>query len=851
MTALAINPGDTVELGLPAWIAKEKGFASREVAGEVLKVTAKALQVRAHVTIRESETCHNCGREIDNPASRLLGFGPVCSDRLGLPHAETYAVMSPAEREEIRNRVSHASVVECWLPLSQVVVRKHEPKVQDVLDHSGDRGAAPAFDAGLSDDRARWAKADAYLNEPCRVAANRAGWENGNPAVPAPEAPAPNPRRVVWAAGAYRIVFPYDQQTVTAVKRISGYAFKKDPPDPDYPQTHWRVPETSGADVLRFAAEHGFEVEADAAAQADVWRQAAEQNLAESRAAVAEFHVDGLGGTLRPFQMVGTQYAVRQRRVIIGDEMRLGKTPQSLATVHATDAYPALFIVPATLKPAWRREATKWLPGRTVAVLDGKATRQPENWVEVAPAVAYADRYEAWFVDCWRQMESAEVCIINYDILMDWAGVEWTTVRDKRVVETCSGPLAHVAFRAMVCDEFHKHLLGRKAQRTQVLQFLAARWRARCREQTQFDMVQLLLSGTPMKKKATDLMEPLKIIGRLEDVGGWREYASRYCGYANGIMGALPVPSAALVELNTRLRSVCLIRRRRKDVFAEIPKVERHVVPFAIDNRAEYQRAERDVVGWAAEHALKDREFNESLEGRTPEEQKAMRTARMEDAAFKAQRAEGLVRIGALKKLAAHGKMAAVVEWVGNFLEESGEKLIIGAWHQEIVEELATRFNAPFIHGGVSAGRKDRAVLAFQRCADCGRPHELHYNPESNPGTCQEYRADMGCAVIAINFLSGGMGLTLTAANDTVIVELGWTPDDMDQMEMRVGHIDKMDPANHWYLLAEDTIEEDIVAVLDGRRREVGAATDGEGREEERGMMEELLERMAARAATT
>jgi hypothetical protein len=685
----------------------------------------------------------------------------------------------------------------------------------------------------------RWAKADAYLSDPERVAAARATWERKEPKVDTEAQPRPNPRRVTWGGERFCVSFPYSAALVTAVKQLPGARWVN-------AQKVWEVPELTGAELLRFAAEHDFEVEADALERAESALQRAEANLEESRLPDTEFHVDNLGGTLRPFQRVGVSYASRQRRIILADEMRLGKSAQALATLCHTESYPALLVVPATLKSAWRREAERWLLGRSVAVLDGKAPREPDNWIETGPALRYAERHEKWFGECLRQLRSAEVLIINYDILMDWAGVRWTVNnRGKRIVDTCDGPLAEMLFRGLVCDEFHRHVLGRKAQRTLVLRHLAAGWRTRCRE-VMHDMVQLLLSGTPMRKQAADLIEPLQIIDRLDDMGGFYGYATRYCGYAGGVMGSVRVPPEAMVELNQRLRSVCMVRRRRRDVYAEIPMVERHIVPFTIDNRAEYQRAERDVAGWAAEHALKDREFNASLEGMSPEQRREARKARAQDAAYRAQRAEGLVRIGALKRLAAFGKMAGVVEWIGNFMEESGEKLIVGAWHQEVVEEVARRFQAPYIHGGVTAGRKDEAVTRFQRCAACGRSHELHYAAEF---PCREYKADPACPLISINFQSGGMGLTLTAANDTAIIELGWTPDDMDQLEMRVGHIDKPDPANHWYLLAEDTIEEDIMAILDRRRREVSTATDGEMASDERGMMEELLERMAARAA--
>ena len=775
-------PGDRVEVGLPQWLMREKGFLSREVEGEIVRATPKAIYVKAHALVRESEQCHRCGRDIDNPASRLLGYGIDCAAHLGLPHAETYAALSPEEREAIRNRVVTERVVECWLPLSQVVIRSHV-SVPPV----------PVPEETPEESAARWRGASAVID-----------------AMRAEAAPPPaNPRRVEWADGFYRVVFPYDQDMVSAVKRVPGAKWNKT-------DKCWTFGPVAGADLLRFAAEHGFEVDAAALAQAEAARAAVEQNVEESRAAVADFQVDGLGGTLRPFQSAGTRYMARQRRVLLGDQMGLGKTVQLLATMQATDAFPALMVVPASLKLNWMREAKRWLPGRSVAVLEGSKS--------------YAF--------------DADVVVINYDILSRWVSAEVApgqeNARNPEMI--VSGPLAEYGFRFLGCDESHM-LKNHKAKRTVLVQHLAAHLRKES-EAAGFEAVLVLASGTPLLNRPSELIAPLQIIDRLGDLGGWYSFATRYCGYANRVMGAAPVSASALEELNERMRAVCYVRRLKSDVLKELPPKVRSTLPMAINNRAEYRRAERDLLGWVAEQAAGDRAFNASLKGMSEDEKKKARRERAQDAAARAANAEQLVRLGSLKKLAARGKMDAAAEWVESFLE-SGEKLVLAAWHQEVVEELAQRFGAPYIHGGVSLEARDKAVTAFQRCARCGVLHDKH---TGNADACPEYVPDMSCPLIVLNIRSGGVGLTLTAASNLGIVELGWTPGEMDQLEDRIHRIGQAESANIWYLLAEETIEEDIAALIDDKRLVVDAATEGEGRDESPSIMADLMKRMAARA---
>ena len=70
-------------------------------------------------------------------------------------------------------------------------------------------------------------------------------------------------------------------------------------------------------------------------------------------------------------------------------------------------------------------------------------------------------------------------------------------------------------------------------------------------------------------------------------------------------------------------------------------------------------------------------------------------------------------------------------------------------------------------------------------------------------------------------------GFTLTAASDVAFLELGWTPAEHDQAEDRTHRIGQRDAVTAWYLLAADTIDERMAALIDAKREVVGAVTDG------------------------
>ncbi len=109
--------------------------------------------------------------------------------------------------------------------------------------------------------------------------------------------------------------------------------------------------------------------------------------------------------------------------------------------------------------------------------------------------------------------------------------------------------------------------------------------------------------------------------------------------------------SSHLDELNERLRATCMVRRRKKDVLPELPPVRHAPVYLEIDNLAEYQKAEQDVISYLNEMGDYDK-------------------------AGSAEKAEALVQINVLRQLAAKGKLSGMTEWIEDFGAED-EKLLV------------------------------------------------------------------------------------------------------------------------------------------------------------------------------
>ena len=291
-----------------------------------------------------------------------------------------------------------------------------------------------------------------------------------------------------------------DQDITAAIKEVPGRKY-----DPDT-QT-WSVPLSSASYALAlaqnfdfFLAQHDEAILSNAAnlrreqtqqkqaatqAEKEARRLETERRKSEklkarydaSRATEAELEVPGLGGELYPYQKAGVKYLRDTKCAILGDEMGLGKTPQALAALQVARAYPALIISPASVRPNWRKEAEKWLPGRTICYLSsGKS-----------------------------EVTEADITIVNYDLLTSHKTA--LLARD---------------WKALIVDESH-YIKGYKTDRYKNVLELAEGVRYR-----------FLLSGTAITNNTIELVTQLRVLGVLVRVfGGFYKFAGRYRGAAN------------------------------------------------------------------------------------------------------------------------------------------------------------------------------------------------------------------------------------------------------------------------------------------------------------------------------
>ncbi|MFZ1925200.1 MAG: DEAD/DEAH box helicase, partial [Solirubrobacteraceae bacterium] len=357
---------------------------------------------------------------------------------------------------------------------------------------------------------------------------------------------------------------------------------------------------------------------------------------------------------------------------------------------------------------------------------------------------------------------AADITVVNYDILAARAQT-----------------LGATAPRALVLDESH-YCKNAAAKRTQAVGRLAS--------SVPSDGLVLALTGTPVMNRPPELIAQLRILGRLADFGSGAQFGRRFKGVD------------AHVRLHWHLRSRCFVRRLKVDVLPQLPAKTRTVVPVELDNESEYRLAETDVIAWLRSRPLDLSELDAKVAA--------------------ALRAERLVRLNALKMLAARGKLHAALAWIHDFCS-SGERLVVFARHREIQRAVVERFpHALHILGEDTHAARDASLEAFQ-AADSSENQ-----------------------LIVCSIEVAGQGLTLTQASNVAFLELDWTPAKHDQAEDRCHRIGQQDAVNAWYLLAAGTIDESMATLLERKRAIIGAVTDGR-EENDEGIVDALARELA------
>jgi SWI/SNF-related matrix-associated actin-dependent regulator of chromatin subfamily A-like protein 1 len=446
---------------------------------------------------------------------------------------------------------------------------------------------------------------------------------------------------------------------------------------------------------------------------------------------------------LFPYQSTGVAYALTKKRVIVGDQPGLGKTGQAIATTVGANSKCVLIICPATIRENWKREVKIWT-GKDSLILTDKVKNTWHTFYQVGMIKYFICNYESlkkYFV------EKIEIPI------------------DPKTGEKKRLRLNHIKFKetinlfdTVIIDEVHRCKDGSTQQSKYCMGI------AKGKEYV------LALTGTPIVNKPKDLFPQLTIIDKVAEFGGYKGFVDTYCQGTS--------QASNLKQLNYLLHKHCFYRREKTEVLKDLPDKLRNIYKADITNRQEYNFAEQRFREFLEEKGIDALDIDKKL------------------------KAEALTQMMELKKISARGKVVEVIEHI-NEVVEAGEKIVVFAWHKEIVMDLKAAIpGSVTIVGDNSMEQRQIAVDSFQN--------------------------DPKVQVIICNIKSGGVGITLTASSRVAFIELPWHPADCEQCEDRCHRIGQKDSVQCTYFLGSNTIDEYIYEIIDKKRAIVNQVTGAE-----------------------
>lgn len=422
------------------------------------------------------------------------------------------------------------------------------------------------------------------------------------------------------------------------------------------------------------------------------------------------------GVDLYPYQKAGVNYVMQRSRALIGDEPGLGKTPMAIVTANEMRAKSVLVVCPANIRLQWAKQIDVWstMAGRKI----------------IYPILKSSDGVHP----------NAQWTIISYDLL-----------RNPQI----HAALAARKFDFLVIDEAH-YLKTVSTGRTKAIFG---------KEGLAHNVGAVLgLTGTPLPNRprecytlarglcwdAIDFMSQREFDGRFNPVETRTTKDGKKYSYEQ---------KGRLLELQNRLRVNFMIRRKKRDVYDQMPEIRYDVIH--VEETGDVRKA------LEAEKLL---EIDpENLQG--------------VDAAI-------LGHISTVRQQMGAAKAPLVADYVAGLIEGGEDKIVVFTWHIEpldILEKKLSKYGVVRVEGSTSARMRQKAVDDFQ--------------------------GDPGIRVFLGNLMAVGTGTDglQNVCNRAIFAECSWVPAHNEQGVGRLERIGQKHGILIEFLVAKGSLDERVL----------------------------------------
>ena len=494
----------------------------------------------------------------------------------------------------------------------------------------------------------------------------------------------------------------------------------------------------------------------------------------------------------RGYQTIVPAFAKAAGCFLIADQPGLGKTIEAFASLLEMGIRgKVLVIAPKTsLEATWAAEVQKWLgeAGAVAYVIDG--TRDKRQQLLEA---ALADESPYVFVLVNAEMVRAKRIHTCNDPACDGNAPEFCRAdRKKTVLDTKYPLLFQVAWDAVIGDEVHRYLMRANPRARSTSQVGMGFQQLKLAEPSRG---KIALSGTPMRGKPRLLWPTFAWLRPDLYTSQWR-WSRRWFqtepdAYAHSGERITDDLRPETEQQFNRELSRMMIRRTKMELRAInpawAPPEKRYMevwLPLLPAQRRAYAAMERSASVALQGGSL---DANGILAEMTRLRQFANAAGRMEGGRFVPSLPSNKIEWLLDSFLPERG-----IYGTGDPLEDGTDKVVVVSQFTSFINLIAEALGDKGIEYHLMTGETNKG----------SRFAEVQRDWQNNPN---------GPRVLLLNTTAGGVSITLDRADEMVIFDETWVPDDQEQVEDRIHRTSRTDhQTTFWYVRSEGTIERDL-----------------------------------------
>lgn len=505
----------------------------------------------------------------------------------------------------------------------------------------------------------------------------------------------------------------------------------------------------------------------------------------------------------RPFQTVGVDFLAKTRRAVLADDPGLGKTIQSIASVaNVYDSGLFLVIAPkSAAQVTWPAEIKRWLPNDDIIEASDIASHAPgakrnAHIDQMFKRLKYGEG-RAWFITSpyWLQVKADK----------DSRGEFKRDANDNIIKHPKLPDLFTVDWDGVIVDESHKVVICNTAKRSKHTQTRFGLDELRLSD----NAIKLALSGTPMRGKAENMWGTLNWLEPKYYTSYWKWMSEHFHSFESDSDFGSGVIFDGLKDRGQFYQSMrhLFLRRTKTEVARDLPPKIYGGEPLDGDG---------PIAVWL-ELLPSQRKQYEAMEKMAETEEGIIANGILSEWTRLKQFAGA--KCALLDGVVQPQQESNKLEWVLEFLDDRGimdnsgeNKVIIASQFSKMVDMF-------------DLALQSRGVRTIKLT---GSEARLDNKKSDRPTLQQEFQANPDSPkVFLLTTTAGGVSLTLDAADDVVILDETFIPDDQIQVEDRAHRLSRPDHnVTIWNLRSRGTIEEAIAKVTMGREGEVRGIMD-------------------------